>query len=124
MFSETTPAACNWLWRTEERRMQRMQTIASMTRGESLAVRDTLERIRTELRILQQTPVILEGFYIAGVREYGDSVEEVVQKVESSLRSLQGSLSAMGVRAEVLKGQELMDVVEYLLFGRVVQLSK
>lgn len=107
-----------------EKLRRRMNMLMALSRRETLAVRDAIERIRTELRILQQTAVILEGFYIAGVREYGDSVEEVVQRVESSLRSLQGTLSAMGVKAEVIKGQELMDIVEYMLFGSVVQLSK
>lgn len=100
------------------------QRLLTFSRKESLMVRENLERINTELKILEQVPVILEGFYIAVAREYDVDEEELKRKLEADSRALQAMLSGkIGAKAQVIKDEELRNIVNYMLFGSVVQVS-
>jgi len=90
---------------------------------ETMSLRETLRRIDTELQILRQVPMILEGFYIAMVREYGTSEDEVIAKLEADSRALAATLESLSAEVKILEGEELKNIVSYLLFGSVVQLS-
>jgi len=90
---------------------------------ETVSMRETMRRIETELRILQQVPFILEGFYIAMVREYGTDEYEVMSKLEADARALSTTLESLSAEVKILEGEELKNIVSYLLFGSVVQLS-
>lgn len=100
------------------------QRLLSFASKPTPALSDSLNRIDSELKVLEQVPMILEGFYVAFARDYATDEYELVQKLESDLRVLMGMLSGrVGAKAIELKGEELREIVSYLLFGSVVQLS-
>ena len=107
-----------------ERLKRERQRLLTFSHKETLMVRENLNRINTELKILEQVPVILEGYYIALAREYDTYPEDLKRKLEADARALEAMLSGkIGAKAKVLTGEELRNVINYLLFGSVVQTS-
>lgn len=107
-----------------ERLKSQKQRLLSLATKPTPAVSDTLNRIDAELKVLEQVPMILEGFYVAFARDYGMDEYELLQKLEGDLRVLVGMLSGrIGAKAMELKGEELREIVSYLMFGSVVQMS-
>lgn len=106
-----------------DRLMKRKQRLMSMTVRETPAVKEELAAIDRELRILDQVPIILEGFYIAMAREYGYDEEELKRKLEADGRALVSMLSKLGAKAVIIQGEELRNILSYMLFGSVVQVS-
>ena len=101
-----------------EAEKQRLMTFAFK---ETLSIRETLKRIDTELQILRQVPVILEGFYLALVREYGTDEDELIIRLEADSRALAAKLEGLSAEVRVVTGEELKQLVKYLLFGSVPQ---
>jgi len=99
------------------------QRLLAIARKETLSIRETIKRIDTELQILRQVPVILEGFYIALIREYGTSPDEVKINLEADSRALSAKLEGLSAEVKIVEGEELRELANYLLFGSVVQLS-
>jgi len=99
------------------------QRLMAFTFKETPSVRETMRRIDTELQILRQVPMILEGFYIAMVREYGNDENDVITKLEADSRALATTLESLSAEVKIIEGEELKNIVSYLLFGSVVQLS-
>lgn len=92
-----------------------------LTLKETPATRDRLETLRTEIKLLEQQRIILEGFYIAMARVYGSSEDEVTAQLEAITPSLISTLERLGAKVSVLKGEELRDVLMYMIFGNVFQ---
>ncbi len=90
---------------------------------ESMRARDMLERIRKELELLRHVPVILEGFYIAVVRDYATDEATLIQKLDADSRALISRLSGIGVTAQEMKGEELWVILRFMQFGSVSQLT-
>jgi len=90
---------------------------------ETPMTRDIINRIDTELRILRQVPFILEGFYIALVREYDTDEYRLVSKLENDARGLMSTLEAFSAETRQVSGEELKNLASYLLFGSVVQMT-
>jgi len=95
----------------------------AFARTETLSVRENLRRIDTELQILRQVPMILEGFYVALVREYGTDPDEVKVRLEADSRSLASKLEGLAATVKIVEGEELRELALYMLFGSVVQLT-
>lgn len=102
--------------------MKRKQRILALSFRETPSIREELSQIERELRIIDQVPVILEGFYVAMAREYSVDEEDLKRKLEADARALAALLSRLGGKAIVLQGEELRNIVNYLLFGSVVQI--
>lgn len=109
----------NIIKRLEEER----QKLLVFAQRESLGVREMLRRIDTELQILRQVPVILEGFYIALVRAYATDEDELKILLEANSRALMSKLEGLSAEVRIVEGEELRELASYLLFGSVVQLS-
>ena len=92
-------------------------------RSDNMRTRDIIERINRELELLRQVPVILEGFYIAFVRDYGYDDDEIIRKLDADSRGLISRLSGIGVTASVIWGEELRNILNFLLFGSLTQIS-
>lgn len=90
---------------------------------QSRAMKDMIERIDRELRILDQQPVILEGYYIAQIRIYGDNPYKMINELDTLARALSARLSGIGLHSKVIEGEELNIMLSMLLFGSVTQLS-
>jgi len=90
---------------------------------ESARTRDILEMINRALALLRQVPVILEGFYVAVVRDYDHDEHTLIQKLEADSRALMSRLSGMGVSAQEIKGEELWVVMRFMQFGSVAQVT-
>lgn len=101
-----------------EKRMRLM-----FARKESMSTREEIERINKELRLLESLPTILEGFFIAGVRDYGYDDYEIIRKLETDARALASRLAGVGVEAKVMTGEELRNVLSFMLFGNLTQLT-
>lgn len=106
-----------------DRLMRRKQRLVSLAIRESPAIKEELAAIDRELRVLDQVPIILEGFYIAMAREYSTDEDDLKRKLEADGRALVAMLSKLGAKAVVLQGEELRNIISYLLFGSVVQVS-
>lgn len=104
-----------------ERLLARKQRLLTFSFRETPAMREELASIDRELRIIEQVPVILEGFYIAMAREYATDEDELKRKLEADGRALVSMLSKMGVKAVIIEGEELRSILSYMLFGSVVQ---
>lgn len=89
---------------------------------ETPASRTKLESIEREIRVLQQQPVILEGFYIAMARQYGNDVDELIINLKGAEKTLLSVLDRLGVQTKIVWGEELKSIVEYMLFGNVFQI--
>lgn len=105
--------------RLESEKMKRQM----FARSDNMRTRDIIDRINRELELLRQVPVILEGFYIAIVRDYGYDDDAVIQKLEADSRALISRLSGIGVTASVIWGEELLNILNFCLFGSLTQLS-
>jgi len=90
---------------------------------ETARTRDMLERINRELTLLRQVPVILEGFYVAGVRDYAHDDYTLIQKLEADARALMSRLSGIGVAAQEIRGEEIWIVMKFMQFGSVTQVT-
>ena len=90
---------------------------------ETMSTRDLSERIRRELELLRQVPTILEGFYIAVVRDYSVDELELIRKLEADTRSLMSRLSGIGLHASQMWGEELWIILKFMLMGSLTQLS-
>lgn len=107
-----------------DRLKRERQRLLSMSFRESPMLRENINRLNTEIRILEQVPIILEGFYIALARDYHNDKEELKRKLEADGIALHAMLSGrLGVKVDQLKGEELRSILSYLLFGSVVQVS-
>lgn len=103
--------------------LRRKQRLVSLAFRETPALRDELMAIDRELKVLDQVPIILEGFYIAMAREYAYDEDELKRKLEADGRALVSMLSKLGAKATIIQGEELRNILLYLLFGSVVQIS-
>lgn len=108
----------NIIQRLQEQKSRRLMF---MGRQPSPAARDYLERIDRELRILQQVPVILEGFYILIIRDYAMTEDELIQKLEADARALASKLEGLGTTTEVLEGEQLRAIADFIWFGSIGQ---
>jgi len=90
---------------------------------DTLRTRDMAEMINRALTLLNQVPVILEGFYIAAVRDYAHDEYALIQKLEADSRALMSRLAGIGVSAQEMKGEELWIVLRFLLFGSLTQIT-
>jgi len=107
-----------------KRRLEREKNkLTTFAPSGTLKTRDMLERIQKEMDLLRTVPVILEGFYIAGVRDYGYTDSEIVRKLEADVRALAARLAGIGVHAEVVKGNDLRYILDFLPFGSLVQIT-
>lgn len=105
-----------------EDRRNRLLTF-SFSGKETPATRETLKRIERELNILKQVPVILEGFYVAIVTDYGPDEYTLMQKLEADLRALSARLSSAGLLTKELTGERLRAIMDYMTYGGVAQIS-
>jgi hypothetical protein len=107
-----------------KKRLEReKEKLTMFAHRETLRTRDLLERIRKELELLRQVPVLLEGFYIAVVRDYDYDDYSLVQKLEADSRALMSRLSGIGVTAQEMKGEELWVILKFMQFGSVTQIT-
>jgi len=104
------------------REREKLRALAGIGGGRTpFSIEDAIKRIDQELNILEQVPAILEGFYIAIVRDYSPYKEDLIKKLEADARGLASRLTGLGMIAEELKGEELNRILDFLLFGHVAQ---
>ena len=107
-----------------KKRLEREKSkLTLFAQRETIGTRDMLERIRKELDLLRQVPVILEGFYIAVVRDYGYDDYEIIQKLEADSRALMSRLSGIGVNGKEMWGEELSLILKFMQFGSITQVT-
>ena len=107
----------NVVKRLEEEKQARL----ALAFRETPAVREAIRQIDVELQILRQVPVILEGFYIALVRDYAMDEEELKLKLDADARSISSKRAGMSVEARVVEGEELRSIASYFFCGSLPQ---
>jgi len=107
----------------KKRLEQELKLKLMFARRETPYMREEINRLNRELKLLDQLPTIFEGIFIAGVRDYGFDDYEVLAKLEADVRALASRLSGIGVSAKPLTGEELRNVLSMMLFGSLTQIS-
>jgi len=88
---------------------------------ETPAIRDLRERIESEKKLLEQQPMILEGFYLAMVRYYDRNTNALKVKLNEYAKALSAKLETLSSEVQILQGQALKDILEWFVFGNVKQ---
>jgi len=83
--------------------------------------RDAAARLDREISRLSQSRAIITGFYFIRVRDYGRDLAAVLERMRGHVEAVKNMVSAVGLRAEPIKGAELVQFIRYLEYGRVEQ---
>ena len=88
------------------------------------SLQDKVSEVDREMRLLQQTPSIYTGHYLAIVYAYGRDVHEAVERLKTYVDAVRGKAEQAYMEARLAQGEELNVFYNSLKWGRLAWLYK
>ena len=80
------------------------------------------KRLVEEIEFLSRLPHLTRGFYYVIVRAYGSNEDDVIAKLNHAVENVKLRFQGTGMEVVELRGEQLRDVAEMVLFGHIVEL--